>query len=193
MLSEKSIPRHRKLGQWNRGKTSKCCKKCLIEKPISDFYQYRYVCKQCATIASVKRNRKNKDSRRRAVDRYNERNKEALKTKRLKYRNDNREKVLISARKTALKRRLRIMGISENDLPLVLEAQNGVCAICLTIDVRAINTRNVHLDHCHKTGTFRGILCPNCNLSLGRFEDNPERLIRAAEYVRCGGTQWQKW
>ena len=39
------------------------------------------------------------------------------------------------------------------------------------------------LDHDHITEQFRGWLCLNCNHGLGKFKDNPEVLIRAAEYL----------
>ena len=42
---------------------------------------------------------------------------------------------------------------------------------------------NLCLDHDHVTEKFRGWLCLNCNHGLGKFKDNPETLIRAAEYL----------
>tara|TARA_R110000851_G_scaffold93230_3_gene203154 strand:+ start:6360 stop:6785 length:426 start_codon:yes stop_codon:yes gene_type:complete len=39
------------------------------------------------------------------------------------------------------------------------------------------------LDHCHKTETFRGWLCFNCNSGLGQFKDNLHRLKKAVKYL----------
>lgn len=41
-----------------------------------------------------------------------------------------------------------------------------------------------HLDHCHKTGKIRGILCGTCNRGLGAFYDNVESLDRAINWLR---------
>lgn len=40
------------------------------------------------------------------------------------------------------------------------------------------------LDHCHKTDTFRGYLCANCNKLLGYARDNPKMLRRAIKYLK---------
>lgn len=41
-----------------------------------------------------------------------------------------------------------------------------------------------HLDHCHKTGKFRGWLCNRCNRGLGYFDDCVEGLERAISYLK---------
>ncbi len=64
---------------------------------------------------------------------------------------------------------------------LIIE-QDGMCAIC-RVDFSTLPTKHVHADHCHATHTPRGILCHRCNLALGKFEDNPELLRRAAAYL----------
>ena len=54
------------------------------------------------------------------------------------------------------------------------------CAICGT---RKPGKKGFHVDHCHSGGQVRGVLCHGCNVGLGMFQDNPERLLRAAEYL----------
>ena len=58
----------------------------------------------------------------------------------------------------------------------MLEAQDGVCAICKSAPA-------VHVDHDHATGAVRALLCFNCNGGLGQFKDDPGVLRAAAEYV----------
>lgn len=60
-------------------------------------------------------------------------------------------------------------------------AFNGKCSICNRQEKDG--RRKLCLDHDHKTGKFRGWLCENCNRALGQFEDNPNILRKAADYV----------
>lgn len=63
------------------------------------------------------------------------------------------------------------------------KSQDGKCAICHT-ELAELGSRDRHVDHCHVTGSLRGVLCPTCNMGIGLFRDNPEVLDRAAEYLR---------
>lgn len=40
------------------------------------------------------------------------------------------------------------------------------------------------IDHCHETGTFRGLLCHSCNIALGHFKDDITVLENAIDYLR---------
>lgn len=69
----------------------------------------------------------------------------------------------------------------------ILEKQNGVCGICKnpeTSGYREMERRDLAIDHCHKTGTIRGLLCTNCNNGIGRFKDSIELLKNAVIYLQ---------
>ena len=66
----------------------------------------------------------------------------------------------------------------------MLEAQNGVCAICKTSEPGGHSkVAKFHMDHDHKTGEYRGLLCFSCNTGLGKFYDNIELLKSAIRYL----------
>jgi hypothetical protein len=85
----------------------------------------------------------------------------------------NRIKVDGSTRNYHLKRRY---GLTEDDVKQLIAQQGGVCAVC-----RIENPE--HVDHCHRTGKVRGVLCFNCNGGLGQFKDDIDRLINAIAYL----------
>lgn len=67
-------------------------------------------------------------------------------------------------------------GISRDEFMQVLAEQEGKCWICYDPD-------GIVIDHDHETGSFRGLLCPNCNTILGLAKDSPKVLQRAMEYL----------
>lgn len=56
----------------------------------------------------------------------------------------------------------------------------GVCVIC---ENKCPSGRRLAVDHDHKTGVIRGLLCINCNKGLGNFKDNTELLQKAISYL----------
>ena len=72
----------------------------------------------------------------------------------------------------------------EEYLALALK-QNGCCAICGGRNKEGPQRRAQHLavDHCHASEKVRGLLCTNCNLGLGNFQDSPAFLRLAAAYL----------
>lgn len=73
---------------------------------------------------------------------------------------------------------LRQYGITEAQWEAAFEAQGRKCPICLTTD-----PERWHTDHCHTTDKFRGVLCPQCNVSLGNLKEDPAIFRRAVEYL----------
>lgn len=58
-------------------------------------------------------------------------------------------------------------------------AQNESCLIC----IEPMRFEDAKVDHCHKSGVVRGILCDLCNTALGSLKENPESMRRMIEYV----------
>jgi hypothetical protein len=66
----------------------------------------------------------------------------------------------------------------------ILKEQGGCCAICESGTADMNGRKNMfHVDHDHNTGKIRGLLCHNCNVSLGLMKDSPLLLLKAAEYL----------
>lgn len=75
-----------------------------------------------------------------------------------------------------------LYGVTPEEYQRVLEKQFYLCAIC-TASLKRVTP---NLDHCHKTGRFRGILCGPCNRGVGHFSDSPSKLKRAVKYLNNG-------
>ena len=74
-------------------------------------------------------------------------------------------------------------GITIQDYDKLLEAQGGRCAICKG----GTSKRHFAVDHNHKNGNVRGLLCARCNTGLARFMDNITNLRRAVRYMKADG------
>ena len=73
-------------------------------------------------------------------------------------------------------------GITPEDYDGLLAKQNGTCAICFSFPLCGPG-RRLHIDHDHKTGVIRGLLCSRCNTALGLMKDSSERILSAAVYL----------
>jgi len=110
--------------------------------------------------------------------------------RRERYANDaeHREKIkaAVRAEDPARKRDNRMrrqFGIGAAEYDALLARQGGGCAICGAALAPSRTGRSHHIDHCHKTGAVRGILCSECNLGLGKFRDDLDLLQRAVDYL----------
>ena len=136
----------------------KICKKCGVEKPFSDFH---------------------KDSKRK--DGLNPYCKQCRTITEKEYRSKP------SAKKKQRNWKLKdTFGIDISQYDLLLESQNYKCAICGAKETGTRWTKHFNVDHCHKTGRVRGLLCKPCNIMLGEAKDNPSILYKAADYLMGG-------
>lgn len=75
-------------------------------------------------------------------------------------------------------------GITSEDFSVMLGSQMNLCKICkCSMSMTSKNSNHCHIDHDHKTGKVRGLLCQSCNQGLGQFKDNPDYLKSAIIYL----------
>jgi len=91
---------------------------------------------------------------------------------------ESKQRLYGGSRHYHLKRRY---GIGADEVKALIDAQDGVCAICRV-------RKPEHVDHDHRTGRVRGILCFGCNGGLGQFLDNKEWLANAIAYLEAHET-----
>ncbi len=72
-------------------------------------------------------------------------------------------------------------GMSIRERQLLLIKQNHKCAICGIPEMEMMC--RLSIDHCHKTGAVRGLLCKKCNLAIGNMMDNIGILQNAITYL----------
>lgn len=79
---------------------------------------------------------------------------------------------------------IRKYGITLADYAGLLADQDGACAICKTLSPGGAHDHRFHVDHCYDTGRVRGLLCFDCNTAIGKFNDDPDMLTVAINYLR---------
>lgn len=82
----------------------------------------------------------------------------------------------------------RQYSITEAQYQVIFEKQNRRCAICHCQQ----HYQRLAVDHDHKTGMVRGLLCVHCNRGLGRFFDSALRLRNAAAYIERANETWSR-
>lgn len=142
----------------------KICTKCGNGKPLSEFGKasrmadgLRTWCKTCVRNDNNSRYHR-QDADRRAAHRWRSR-----------------------------KSQIRKYGLTVEQYEQLWESQQGRCKICN--EPIASHSENRHevacIDHCHVTLKVRGLLCWHCNIGLGKFFDDVERLRAAIKYLEA--------
>jgi len=144
----------------------KQCTKCGIKKQLKEFpkaYDGRKggreaACKVCRATKRRERWKHNKQN--------------------------NKTKFTENNRKWQLK---SMYGITKNEYDSLLEQTNGHCPICNKRFAmkKGVSKHGPVVDHNHSNGKIRGIVCSLCNVGLGYFQDNPEVLQNAINYLNC--------
>jgi hypothetical protein len=147
---------------------TKVCTHCGIDKKFSEFHKNHQgkfglqpTCKECVKLYM----KNNPHIGKRAVNKYHASHKKEIRNYQLKLR----------------------FGITLEQYNNMLEVQNSVCAICgnpeLIINKKTQQPDSLSVDHNHKTGKVRKLLCHSCNAGLGHFKDNITNLNEAINYL----------
>lgn len=129
------------------------------------------ICKQCLLEFPVSEFYKHSETK----DRLRSECKRCWSVNSNKYHIDNRETILPKRREYHFKTNYNI---SLHELDLLKEAQQYRCAICNKLEPLVV-------DHCHISNKLRSLLCAKCNQGLGSFNDNPQTLRDAADYIEA--------
>lgn len=105
-----------------------------------------------------------------AVQRWRKNNPHKVRTMHQRWRKRHPAKLWSQGQR----RHAKYLEVQEN---LAGRPKPDACEVCCTAGM-------VVFDHDHKTGEFRGWLCPSCNSALGWAKDNPEILELLAFYLR---------
>lgn len=70
-----------------------------------------------------------------------------------------------------------LYGLTPGTYKLMLKSQGGACAICKRI-------RRLSVDHCHKTGRIRALLCQSCNAAIGLLREDVFVIENALNYIK---------
>jgi hypothetical protein len=105
--------------------------------------------------------------------------KQEINERKRAYYHSHKQEIKPALRRGQLKRQY---GISPADYDALLAKQDGVCATC-----GKPSEETLCVDHCHATGTIRGLLCRQCNFALGCFTDSQATMMAAIAYL--GGSK----
>lgn len=161
------------------GRKYRTCRTCRHKKPIkSEFWPSRAICKTCYLVRGLKHCGKCLQLKK--LEKFHNNTTANLDGKRswCKICCKPHDNDVVRVRRNALRR----YGLTEQDYEVLLKQQNYCCAVCADTQEEA-GGHLLSVDHCHKTGVVRGLLCPRCNAGLGQFRDNPDFLKAAIKYL----------
>lgn len=159
--------------------TEKICTLCGEVKPIKEFgwrkddrgrSKLRSRCRTCESAAALIHRRAQQ-----AADPEGYRQRKRESAERTYQSRDPETRILRSLMTSG-----RILGVNRDTVLAAWEESGNVCQSCgdpCTYEKRVV------IDHCHRTGVFRGLLCQACNVAAGWIRDSPERARKLATYL----------
>jgi hypothetical protein len=158
----------------------KTCKTCKVEKPFEEFYKHSTTrdgrgcyCKRCSNLRSTQSRQANPEKSRGYCRKHYAKNLDKCRAKGRAHYHANSDK----SRDYQLR---RDYGITLAGYQALFDAQSGLCAICQKPEKFK---RSLSVDPDHGTGEVRGLLCGDCNTSLGKFGDSIQVLRNAVAYL----------
>lgn len=144
----------------------KKCNRCVVFKPMDNFYRRldkENRCKGCVSELRKIAYKKNPEKIINWVRRYRKGNPEKIRDTKLK----------------------QTYGVSVENWNKMFSEQNGVCAICKKPEKTIWRGRvvNLSVDHDHETLEVRGLLCIKCNRAFGLLEESIETMLAMIEYA----------
>ena len=158
--------------------TLSSCKRCGADIS-SDFKKHGNLCGFCSSLDSKAYYRKNKKKAKAVRKKYYKENRKAILDQ-MKERYHSDPAVRQSHIDSAIKSKHGISAdVYRYEYWRLYEMQNGNCAVCR-------KRKKLVLDHCHRTGKIRGLLCSNCNTALGLVKENLEIVEGLRTYLNVG-------
>lgn len=153
---------------------------CPKHPDLTDKWNKEGKCKECQREWRRASDARNRERRRKTQKAWRDRNIEANRAKERAYWAHNRDK----QRNANLRKRCFTLALFNERL----EAQAHRCAICGDPLSEKL-PRDIHADHDHASRTPRDILCGGCNVGLGAFREDSNRLRAAIQYLAKWGKE----
>ena len=185
------MPRGRPRKYELHSETHKRCYRCLRVLPLTSFQAdkarwdgKKNRCGKCHTAATREKRARmtpaqreaERERQRRWFSRNRDRHNASQRARKARLKPEERAR---EREKTRLRNLRRKYGLADGQYQKLLAAQRGACAACGDAP-----KRRLAIDHCHNTGSVRGLLCHRCNLTLGFVRDSERLLLSLAAYLR---------
>ena len=170
--------------------TTRNCTHCHNDLPIKSFRTFKSktgnincksYCKQCDNKLREKNRKINGENETRKEKRANG----SQARSKIRY-----QKEVMSGLPTTPQRItwLKKYGLTIEDFESLEKQSNNRCYICGEEETRLVS-KKLCVDHCHKTGKVRGLLCNRCNRTLGFLKDDIDLMLTMIGYIRHHQTE----